>query len=249
MALVLASGLVCAAAISDWRIKPLRCGTTCAQNIRQVALALSQYHEAYRCFPPAYVADDRGTPLYSWRVLILPFMDQGDIYNSFNLGQSWDSPENRPLSQTYIKAFRCPHSGGDWKTFSTSYVVITGKDTLFPAGKITSIANISKDPSSAILVAEVADSSIHWAEPKDLDRDTMSFLVNDASRPSLGSNHEGGPYVAFVDATVRQLDSSRSPAVVKAMTTRHGGETIDPRSFERRESNRGKALRLNTHSP
>src|SRR5262245_57272957 len=72
-------------------------------NLKQIAIALHNYHDTYRTFPPAVVTDAAGQPLYSGRVLLLPFMEQMALYQQFDLTQPWDSPRNLPISQTVVK--------------------------------------------------------------------------------------------------------------------------------------------------
>src|SRR5690348_6194553 len=66
-----------------------------ANNLKQVALALMDYQAAYRKFPPAVVRDKAGRPLYSWRVLVLPFLEQQRLYEQFHLDEPWDSEHNK----------------------------------------------------------------------------------------------------------------------------------------------------------
>lgn len=54
---------------------------SCGNNLRQIVVALHNYHDVYGSFPPAYIADKSGRPMHSWRVLVLPFMEQTLLYN------------------------------------------------------------------------------------------------------------------------------------------------------------------------
>src|SRR5690242_17032670 len=64
----------------------------CKNNLKQIGLALHNYHETYGGLPPAFVADDQGRPMHSWRVLILPFLGEQALYNEYNLSEPWDGP-------------------------------------------------------------------------------------------------------------------------------------------------------------
>src|SRR5262245_23231006 len=67
-------------------------------TMRQLSLAMMNYHDTHRSYPPAVVTDANGKPLYSGRVLLLPFLEQSNLYNAFNKDEPWDSPTNRNLS-------------------------------------------------------------------------------------------------------------------------------------------------------
>ena len=74
----------------------------CQNNLKQIGLSLHNYHEEYGSIPPAYVIDQDGRPLYSWRVLILPFVDQAPLYNKLHLDEPWDSPHNRQIGRAHV---------------------------------------------------------------------------------------------------------------------------------------------------
>ena len=235
MGLVLVVGLACSVVSGlRWNRRMSGCGPTCGSNISQIGLALRQYHEVNDCFPPAYVTDDVGNKLYSWRVLILPYLDYGDIYDHYNLCQAWNGPDNIRLSNTRLRTFCCPYSW-DYSAApnATNYVAVTGPGTLFPGACSSTIHDV-RDRTSTLLVAEVAGPPIGWAEPRGLDVSTMSFAVNDPTRPSLSSRDDAGPAVAFVDGKVRRLGRSVLPATVKAITTIAGGEAVEARALDLR---------------
>ena len=64
---------------------------TCCGHMSQLTLAFLVYHEVHGSFPPAYTVDENGKPLHSWRVLILPFIEQKALYDKIRLDEPWDS--------------------------------------------------------------------------------------------------------------------------------------------------------------
>ncbi|HSG73025.1 MAG TPA: DUF1559 domain-containing protein, partial [Planctomycetaceae bacterium] len=66
----------------------------CKNNLKQIGLALHNYHDSFGTFPPAYTVDADGKPLHSWRTLILPFVEQQSLYDSIDLTKPWDDPAN-----------------------------------------------------------------------------------------------------------------------------------------------------------
>src|SRR5262245_21426383 len=69
----------------------------CNNHLRQIAIALQNYHDAYQCLPPAYTVDAAGKPLHSWRTLILPFMEGKAVYDKIDLSKPWDDPVNKAV--------------------------------------------------------------------------------------------------------------------------------------------------------
>src|ERR1700676_3675353 len=80
----------------------------CVNNLKQIGLAMHNYHSTYDCFPPAVTADDQGRPLLSWRVLILPYLEEAPLYAQFHLDEPWDSPHNLPLASKMPRVYTCP---------------------------------------------------------------------------------------------------------------------------------------------
>src|SRR5262249_42952585 len=70
----------------------------CKNNLKQIGLAMFNYHDAYGCFPPAYIADADGRPMHSWRVLLLPFLDEAARYRKYRFDEPWDGPNNSELA-------------------------------------------------------------------------------------------------------------------------------------------------------
>jgi prepilin-type processing-associated H-X9-DG protein len=198
----------------------------CMSNLRQLGLAMHNYLDVYDCFPPAYTTDENGQPLHSWRVLLLPYLEQDYLYRQIDFDQPWDSPENQILVNMQMPLYTCP-SATPIDPSETSYVMIVGPGTISDGPTATRFAQIADGMSYTIMIVEVADSGIHWAEPRDLNFDEMSFQINDPAGNSISSAHPGGANVVFADGHVESLDEFTSPEQIKAMITISGGEIVD----------------------
>src|SRR5689334_19369724 len=103
-----------------------------ANHLKQIGIALQAYHDAYGRLPPAVVRDQYGQPLYSWRVLILPYVEAGDLYQRFRLDEPWDSPHNRPLLSQMPGYYAAPLPDGvEAEPGTTFYQVFVGRGTAF----------------------------------------------------------------------------------------------------------------------
>ncbi|MFH1923215.1 MAG: DUF1559 domain-containing protein, partial [Planctomycetota bacterium] len=138
--------------------------SACANNLKQIGLALHNYHDDHGCFPPAYIADEDGRPMHSWRVLILPYMEQGPLYDQYRFDEPWDGPNNRQLANIPVRYYACPRPGKQPST-TTNYVAIVGPDTAWPESNTTTVGDFTDGTSNTLLVVEVANSGIHWMEP------------------------------------------------------------------------------------
>lgn len=109
-------------------------------NLKQIALAMHNYHEQRGSFPPAAIYSKTGKPLLSWRVALLPYLEQGNLYRQFHLDEPWDSEHNKKLLNYKVKAYHIP-GHEDWTR--TFYQVFVGEDTIFERRKAGSDAGSS----------------------------------------------------------------------------------------------------------
>jgi prepilin-type processing-associated H-X9-DG protein len=204
----------------------------CANNLKQIGLALYAYHDRYGSFPPAFIADASGRPIHSWRVLILPFLEEESLYDQYDFREPWDGPNNIRLLGKMPRLYACPWHWNDARpTNRTSYAAITGPGTMFPGAEPTDMGRVSDGSSNTLMIVEVENVDIPWTAPVDLDLGTMSFQVNDPKRPSIASRHPGGANVSYVDGMVRFLLEATTPETLRALITRAGGEKIDVESY------------------
>jgi len=173
-------------------------------NLKQINLALLNYESTYGTFPPAYIADADGKPMHSWRVRILPFMEQQALYQRYNFDEPWDGPNNRLFHDTVVPAYVDPATP-DGPTSYTSYVVVTGANTMFPGAEAVAMKDVLDGLSNTIMVVTTTDEDILWCEPRDLEFDSMSFQVNDPENSCISSEYPGGAPVGLGDGSVRFL--------------------------------------------
>jgi DNA-directed RNA polymerase subunit RPC12/RpoP len=197
----------------------------CVNNLKQIALAMHLYENKNGHCPAAAVYDKTGKPLLSWRVLILPQMNQESLFNQFHLDEPWDSPHNRPLVAQIPSVFQCPSEAG-LPPGSTTYEVIVDPQSMFtglPAG--VPFVSAQDGVSKTLLVVEAADP-VPWTKPEDLS------LSSREPEFGMGSKHPLGFNASMADGSVRFLkDSPENPLdrnLLKGLATRNGGESVTP---------------------
>ena len=195
----------------------------CANNLRQIALAMQQYEAANGCFPPAYIADKHGKPMHSWRVLLLPYLEQQDLYDRYRFDEPWDSANNRVVTDLAIGLFQCPSQPAS-KEPITNYMMVVGPHTISDGRDCAKIADITDGLASTIMLVEVADSTVWWAEPEDLHFDQINFAINQQQAAWHQQLSSARGERGVCDGSVHFLRDSTNPQLVKAMLTINGGE-------------------------
>jgi len=190
-----------------------------ANNLKQIAIAMHNYHDVHNAFPPAAACDKTGKPLLSWRVLILPYVEEEELYKQFKLDEPWDSVNNKKLLAKMPKIYAIPNKELPGGT-DTHYRVFVGNGAGFDWLMGDKITNITDGSSNTIMCVTAADA-VPWTKPDDLEFDpkkdpTKLFgaVVNDTVQ------------VAMFDGSVRMLKKLPSKETLKALITKSGGEVI-----------------------
>ena len=87
--------------------------TKCRDNLKRIGLAMHMYHQTYGVFPPPCLTDENGMPIHSWRVLLLPFLDEQELYDEYRFDEPWDGPSNSRLHSRMPEIFRCNRATDD----------------------------------------------------------------------------------------------------------------------------------------
>jgi hypothetical protein len=200
-----------------------------AQRIRQfkqLALAMHNYHDVNKHFPAsAAICDDDGKPLLSWRVAVLPYLDQAELYKQFHLDEPWDSPHNRKLVESMPAIFADPDPKLRQlaREGKTTYQVPVGADTIFHTDRGTKFREIIDGTSKTILIVEVEPArAVVWTKPED--------WAIDLQNPRQGLQRDDRPYftAAFADGSVQIIDATQiDEPLLRALFTRAGREVID----------------------
>ncbi len=190
-----------------------------------IGVALHNYHDAYRSYPPLAVQDKKGRPLLSWRVLLLPFLEQTELFDQFRLDEPWDSPHNLPLASRMPHQFRCP-SDKSSQPNASSYVAISGNGTMFPPGRSVNVRDVRDGTSMTVFVGEVRAAQTVWTQPD------KPLLDDKFVAPGpFGSSHDNGWHFLMGDCTTRFVRDTTDPKIIRGLMTIAGGEPIDEDDF------------------
>ena len=178
-------------------------------------MAVVNYAEHNGHYLPPFVRGPDGRPWHSWRVLILPFIEQDNLFKRYKMDEPWDGPNNRQLADLRPKVFAL-HGAEKQDATITNYLAIVGKDTMWPPDGKRTRFDITGGTSNTILIAENLGRNVHWMEPRDLDIETMSFAFN---HPHGLSSWHDYPAAVMADDSVRGFHDGYTPESLRAMLT------------------------------
>ena len=196
-------------------------------NLQKIAAALNNYAADYGRYPPPYTTDASGVPLHSWRVLILPYLGEDELYASIDLQRHWNKTQDAgAYPQSMPAVYRHP-GGGGWTNHS-NYYLITGMGTLFPPTGPLDPTRVADEPDKTILLVEsdFYPPSGNWLEPVDLNIDDVLNATGNGGRQTLGMTDAGGACVATVDGKARYLIDTTSSGLLSALLSPAGGEPL-----------------------
>jgi hypothetical protein len=209
----------------------------CSNNLKQIALALHNYHDVYKAYPPAFVSDASGKPAHSWRVLILPFLDQEPLYRSYTFNEPWGGRNNLALLACTPSNYQCPSRLDRSPTAAayTDYFAVIGPSAAW-SGSTNRKRSDFKDPTSTtVLLVEIAGQKIAWTEPRDFTVDEVLKLVESRDEAVEGGHRSEGAfgdapsyvrYIALADGSVRCVSTRLSPEVWSHLLTIDDGADV-----------------------
>ena len=201
----------------------------CANNLKQIALALQNYQDVYGTLPPACTANADGMPMHSWRVLILPFLEQDGLYKKYRFDEPWNGPNNSRLAAEIPTVYRCPSFSpqGDRRArptdreVLTQYVVLCDASMPFPGSRAMRMGQYNDGASDTLMVAELDAECVPWMAPRDID---LAGFARVLSRNDRRRQHTGGLHVAMSDGHVNFLRHNTEYEMLQRLVTASGGE-------------------------
>ena len=205
----------------------------CRRNLQTIVLALHNHHDTYLKFPPLHTVDKDGKPLHSWRVAILPYLEQNDLYKKIRLDEPWDSEYNKQFHSLCPAVFQCPQAAFKNPAIKrdglTTYSVIVGKNAWPEGAKPFEFSMITDGTSNTLAVVE-RQTPVCWMDPTQEITQEDAMLGIGKSEKGIGAVHPTGSrqstLTAFFDGSVHVLAENLSLESLKGLVTRNGGESF-----------------------
>ncbi len=213
-----------------------------ANNLKQIALALHNYHDAYKSFPAGTHPNEKLNPeeRLSWMASILPFINEQPVHETIDFEEAWDDQTNNEAATTQVRAYRHPsHGAANDGPAESHYVGIAGRGKnahllpvtneragIFGVNRKTSIRDIKDGTSNTVMISEATAEFGPWIAG---GRATMRSFTKQPyinGPDGIGGPSPGGCNVAMGDGSIRFLSENVDPEVVEAMSTINGREAV-----------------------
>ncbi len=188
-------------------------------NLKQIGLAMHNFHDTHKRFASG-VKDEDGKPLLSWRVQLLPFIEQAPLFKKFRMDEPWDSPHNKALIQHLPPTFAAP--GSKPGAGKTNYVGLQHEKSIFSDREKMAFRDILDGTSNTIMVVEADDDhAVIWTKPDDLEFDEKK------PHAGLGKLRKGGFLAGMCDGAVHFIPSTITVETLVKLVFRADGQAID----------------------
>jgi hypothetical protein len=204
--------------LGDEGVRAARGRKRSVNNLRQISLAMNNYHDNFGRFPAHAIYSKAGKPFLSWRVAILPFIHQQKLYKEFHLDEPWDSEHNKKLLAKMPNTYIIP-GVKTRQPNATFYQAFVGQGAMFEDNLKITFRNITDGTSQTLMLAEAA-RSVPWTKPDDLAYDPNNPL------PKLGVFNDGF-HALFAEGSVQWIKKGIPGDILRALITRSGGESVD----------------------
>jgi hypothetical protein len=196
---------------------------TTGNRLKQILLAMHNYHDSYKMFPPRdEVRDSSGRSGLSWRVHLLPFLDEQELFRQFHLDEPWDSPHNAALIARMPQAFASRAPG--IAPGHTTFLAPAGEDTVFGGPQGVRINQIIDGTSNTVVLLEVKpERAVPWTAPQD-------YAFDDAAPgQGLAIDADGRFFAGFADGSVRRLRGDAEAVQLRRLFRKSDQEPVEVR--------------------
>lgn len=201
------------------------------RSMKQIAGALLQYQDKHQHLPPAAILSADGKPLLSWRVAILPFLGEEELYRQFNLDEPWDSPWNRGLLKRMPDVYQTRATPLNPHLPNTTYFqALVGKGTAFEPGARLQIPRDFPDGAANTILIIEAWQPVPWTKPEDVPFDPdgplpkLGGIVGGGGRfPWEGAEGMGGFQIALCHGDVRSVSRTIPELTLRRAIIRNDG--------------------------
>ena len=192
-------------------------------QLRSLYLAMLNFESAFGKFPAYATVDENDKPLLSWRVQILQFMEEGELYEKFHHDEPWDSEHNLKLVKEIPHLFQDPGNPGLNKEGKTRFLCPYGEGYFMEGNEPLQLRNFTDGTSRTLSIVQVnPDQAVPWTKPADWKVD-----AKDPWKGVKPADKNGKLMATMSDGSAHRCSQEMAAEVLLSILTRNGGEPVN----------------------
>ncbi len=205
----------------------------CMNQVKMICLSFHNYYDRNQMLPPMYTSDKDGKPLHSWRVAVLPYLDEKEcrgLYEKIRKDEPWDSEYNRQFHTQCPKVYQCPEIAAKnpdvVKNGLTTYSLIVGKNAYPEGSQKFTFQMITDGTAYTIMLVERA-TPVCWMDPtNEITQENAEKGIGTIAA-GIGAPHSAGKrfatFLGFFDGSVHIFADNIRPEYLKGFIERNDG--------------------------
>ncbi|PHR93506.1 MAG: hypothetical protein COA78_32730 [Blastopirellula sp.] len=191
----------------------------CSFNQGKLGMIFENYKLRNGTYPPAYIADEKGNPMHSWRVLLLPSLGEQALYDQYDFDEPWNGPNNIKLLNRMPDVYACPsaHHHQPSDEYCTNFVAVVGNNTMWPQDLTRDKSDVTDGLENTLLLVEFDDTKIPWLQPIDLEYNEAIKLLSSEDSKVFRETHPNGRMVLMADGDAKFIPSWQTEAFWKGI--------------------------------
>jgi type II secretory pathway pseudopilin PulG len=202
-------------------------------NLKQIGLAMHNYQSAYKSLPSAYSINHAKQPMFSWRVAILPYIEQGQLYQRINFNKPWDADENKFLLDQMPTVFRSALANESLPKGHTTVFTLRDPSSMFKPGSdyaagvhYSNFSSVSDGLSNTLMVIDLPNHpGVPWTKPDDVTPSEAYVLLSQLKG-------HGGANLCLGDGSVKRQPPEITEEDFNALVSAAGNEQLPPNMFD-----------------
>lgn len=189
-------------------------------NLKIIGLAMHNYHDVHRVFPPGGTETAEGDPYHSWQTYLLPYIDDMGLYNQIDFNEPWSHSNNQQLFTQQIPVYLHPSIEEVVSPEGLGLTHYVGNKLLVETNGRMRLRDITDGTSNTIMAIESGENFKPWGDP------TNTAAPIEVFGPGKKTSMVGGNHMLLSDGAVRFVSENIDPAVLQALSTPDGGEIV-----------------------
>ena len=208
----------------------------CINNMRQCMLAFCNYESVHGRFPPVWEVDDNGVPMHSWRVLILPYIEEESLYKQYRFDEPWDGPNNSKLANQMPNIYHCPSV--HYSTGQTTYKLVSDPEAFFDGNTSRTHADAVDGTASTIVLVEDPEHPVNWMKPEGVSIEAAVAIYRSQKvchcgrEETLFSKVLPFKNLVTLDGAAHRVSANVAPEMLRRAIKRADGYSPDVSEFD-----------------